>query len=549
MRRSAVAAAGVAFLVAAALGSPAGASVAPPTSASGEPTRVPVGKIDVSYLSSGAKAFFLGPQAAGDPGPAGLAGPSLGSNVDANDPQQDLAAGQSESAIAAAGHRVMVAWNDATGFIVRPSTVRRASLTGVAFSADGGRSFRDLLGLPNNRPGQQWSGDPSVVAVDGGRHFIVSSLYVPANLGACDETGPQRFRLAVAVATVGAGNAVSFSQPVVAADGGDGCKLFRPPKKVPPNLAFLDKPFLAYDGETRTLSMSYTRFYLGFGGQSGTGQIELVRAHVPAEPRQLTGRNFRQPVVVWPEEPTVANQGSYPAVARNGDTYVAWERNAFSNLFNGDPYVYINAARVRAGASTPSVGGPGDPRVVSRGQVNSSPKGGVKSLGNVAIAGYNRGLGQDFPRIAVNGPRHQVVVAWNDASRHPLGDIWLRSLPLGLDIGGPISKVNDDNSYALHFLPALSVRSDGSIVTSWYDRRRGGADSATTDYYGEVRTGAARNGTDFRITTGSTNWTNTSTLSSPNFGDYTDNASTGTTTYFTWSDGRLGVPQPFVDSH
>ena len=53
---------------------------------------------------------------------------------------------------------------------------------------------------------------------------------------------------------------------------------------------------------------------------------------------------------------------------------------------------------------------------------------------------------------------------------------------------------------------------------------------------------------DFRITTGSTDWAATSSLIDPNFGDYTDNTSTGTRTYFIWSDGRIGVPQPFVDS-
>jgi hypothetical protein len=51
-----------------------------------------------------------------------------------------------------------------------------------------------------------------------------------------------------------------------------------------------------------------------------------------------------------------------------------------------------------------------------------------------------------------------------------------------------------------------------------------------------------------RITTGSTDWAGTGSLIDPNFGDYTDNATDGTRTYFTWSDGRIGVPQPFVDS-
>jgi hypothetical protein len=108
-------------------------------------------------------------------------------------------------------------------------------------------------------------------------------------------------------------------------------------------------------------------------------------------------------------------------------------------------------------------------------------------------------------------------------------------------------RVNDDSDYTLHFLPALSVRSNGHVCTSWYDRRRFGPDSAHTDYFGECRRATGVQAADVRITTGGTDWTNTSSLIIPNFGDYTDNASAGTTTYYTWSDGRIGVPQPFVD--
>ena len=140
-----------------------------------------------------------------------------------------------------------------------------------------------------------------------------------------------------------------------------------------------------------------------------------------------------------------------------------------------------------------------------------------------------------------------MLVEWNDASRHPLGDIYLRALPRNLALTNPIVKVNDDNSFTLHFLPAISVRSDGSIVSSWYDRRLYRPDSPLTDYFGEIRPGPFTGSTDFRITTGSTDWTNTSSFIVPNFGDYTDNTSTGTRSYFIWSDGRIGVPQPFVD--
>ena len=236
-------------------------------------------------------------------------------------------------------------------------------------------------------------------------------------------------------------------------------------------------------------------------------------------------------------------------VARGGNTYVAWERNWITNLFFGDPHVYEHIAFVPADANAPLAGGKNHPVVVTRGQVNATPVGGVKSLDTTLIAGYSRGIGNDFPRVAWNRAAARVDVAWNDGSLHPLGDIWLRSYSGQLGDPSAIAQVNDDSDFTLHFMPALSVRSNGHICTSWYDRRRFGADSAHTDYVGECRPALGTQKADFRITTGGTDWANTSSLIDPNFGDYTDNASVGTTTYYTWSDGRIGVPQPFVDHH
>jgi hypothetical protein len=57
------------------------------------------------------------------------------------------------------------------------------------------------------------------------------------------------------------------------------------------------------------------------------------------------------------------------------------------------------------------------------------------------------------------------------------------------------------------------------------------------------------NGIDFKITNAPSNWLNASSAIVPNFGDYTDNSCSGTTTFYTWSDGRIGVPQPYVASN
>lgn len=506
--------------------------------------------------SQGLRAWVKPPLTApGEDDPMATLAPALGSNVDANDPVHDLGAGQSETAVAASGQRVLVAWNDATAFLTgsRPTTLL-GSGTGVGYSSDGGATFTDLIGLPNDDPNEQWRGDPTIVAVDQ-THFIVASLYFPSNLVDCEAGGTQA-TVALAVGTVGpTGRTISFGAPVTPVDAGNLCG------KHYGRVALLDKEFLSFDPTSRTLALSYTRFPLG-GRHSGLGQIEVVRGIVPADPALLSEADFTPRVVVWPEEdfclgPVATpadrcgalNQGAYPAVAPNGDVYVAWERNIETNLYFGlDPYVYLHVARVPASGTAPDVGAAPDPVVFTRGQGNATAEGGVRSLNTVGIAGYNRGTGNDFPRIAVDPVRQRVVFVWNDASAHPLGDIWLRTATLDLSTMTPIRRVNDDESYALHFMPALSIGADGSIRTSWYDRRVAGADSSVTDYMGEIRPAESVAAIDFTISTGPTDWAGTSTLIVPNFGDYTDNATSGTTTYYAWSDGRLGVPQPFVDS-
>ncbi|MEJ7706159.1 MAG: hypothetical protein WKF82_02105 [Nocardioidaceae bacterium] len=447
----------------------------------------PSGGLSISTLSSGGRAWFEGPPSESDAADSVLRRLAFGSNVDANDPRHDLAAGQSETAIAAAGSTVVVAWNDASGFFVAPSTRRRASITGLGVSTDGGRTFRDLHGLRNTNPSAQWFGDPTIAKIDA-HHFVIGSLYLPSNKVNCRTNKNGRLQLAVQLLTVRATGRMLLGRPIVAANGGNFCTLYnRDPSDDQPDLAFLDKEWLSYDRASRELVMSYTRFFFGVNGQSGTGQIEAVRARLPRDPAALTSADWSRRIVIWPEERRIINQGSYVAVAPGGDAYVSWERNVQPFSFAGDPHGYIHVARVRAGDRGPVVGGPLRPRVASLGQRNSSPRGGVKSLGLVDIAGYNRQYGQDFPRIAINAPLGKVMLVWNDASSHPLGDIWLRALPMDLTISGRIRKVNDDASYALHFLPAVSVRQDGSTSVSWYDRRLGGPNSTKTDYFGEVR--------------------------------------------------------------
>ncbi len=493
---------------------------------------------DSRTLSTGASMWFLGPQGSQRSATFLPSGPSFGTNVDAANPNEDVAGGQSETAVAADGDNIVATWNDANGFFFKDSTLPEAQATGVGISNDGGASFTDYGGLHNPDPNQQWFGDPSVVTIDHD-HFIASSFWLPSN-NATDFCA-SRITMAVEVITIDSGGTVTFGNPLVAVDGGSPCDA---------SSFFPDKDFLAYDPVSRTLAMSYTDFKYAPPTNFGNGQIELVRATVPANPTKLSRSDWSAPIVVSPERGSSSNsiyqEGAYPAVAPGGDIYLAWEKNWISGLFNGDPHVYLLAAEVPSGSSTVS-----KHVVLTINQTNATSSGGVRSLSFAVIPGYNRGLGNDFPRVVWNTAADKLDVVWNDASQHFLGDIFLKSLPPGLihNSTASIAKINDDSSYALHFLPGLSIRSDGSICTSWYDRRNYGSTSALTDYFGECRSDAKTPATDFQITTGPTDWTNTNSIIIPNFGDYTDNTSTGTTTYYLWADGRVGAPQPFADSN
>src|SRR5437764_8122151 len=88
-----------------------------------------------AWLSQGVR-MWLHPQAPHAPGatparPAAGAAGGFGTNVDAADPSEDLAGGQSETAIAAGTfhgqRRVLVGWNDITGQFAADATALGAS--------------------------------------------------------------------------------------------------------------------------------------------------------------------------------------------------------------------------------------------------------------------------------------------------------------------------------------------------------------------------------------------------------------------------------------
>lgn len=518
-------------------------------------------RVDKSLgVSQGARMMCKGPQANGTQA-AHPNNPSFGTNVDAANPKEDRspsgtqAYGQSETSVAAAGQYVVEAWNDATGFFAPcPSPMDKESLTGYGFSNDGGKTFKDLGGLPNaNCATSVIIGDPGVEAytVNGQTYFYISSIFIPFNV-------PQNDLSITACKVNGSGSSATLScgQPIVAAASGQ-CVDFGGGFIA---CSFLDKEYITLDAARARLYMSYTDFGVNFfpPDRFTNGQIELAVCDLsnPASPTcyngsQSTGTGAAPYFVVSPGDLSCEKEGAYPAVdPATGAVYVAFEFNWATNIFGSfggtknclreplrNQVNYIPAACLTipvASCKQPAAGN----------SVN------VFSESAAFIPGYNRFPMNDFPRIAVSDQYGTVSIVWNDTRRHPLGDILLQSFDLvSLAQVQRAPLVVNSTAGGTNILPGLRYpEASGLLDISWYSRASG--NTAITDVSAAFGVNPRATGvvaSNTMITTGPSDWNAVSSDIVPNFGDYTDNYNTGTVDYIAWADGRLGDPQPFQD--
>jgi len=483
----------------------------------------------------------------------------FGNNVDSANPQEDQfpvpsstqVYGQSETSIAAIGPYVVHAWNDATGFFA-PCGLPYAppfkeELTGYGFSSDGGRTFTDMGGLPNDCTVAKYFGDPSVETLqrNGTTYFYISSLYITNNFESDIAMD------ACVVGGAGENATLSCHGPILIARGG--------------TFDFLDKDYFSIDPARNRLYNTYTRFDIRQAEPNFQGQIELAACDLtdPANPTCFPGASTTPYLVVQPAQ-TCENEGAYPAVSvKTGDVYVAWEYNWATDLgpaagappsCEATPH-QERVAYVPFACLTPT---PTSPCVTTPRQV---------ALVNVSIdlafiPGYNRvpqpgnAPPADFPRIAVSDPAGTVSIVWNDARRIPTADVLLQSftqVALAPVQDEPV-RLNADPGSKWNVLPALrNTDAQGRLNVSWYQQREPGA---LTDVMAALRIDPRTEDTpsNVRVTTEPTGWHDVSSDIIPNFGDYTDNYVLATPTapyvdaslFVSWSDGRLGLPQPFA---
>lgn len=526
--------------------------------------------------SSGAQMYCNGVQRSG-PGATVMANGTTGSNVNAASPSEDVAPsgvrayGQSETSVAGIGSYVVEAWNDATSFFSPcGSSMYKEEATGFGFSADGGKSFADQGGLPNaNCNNELYGGDPSVEAWQSGgtSYFYVSSLYngVPSLTTGFPLDARSYIAMAACKATgTGSTARISCSQPIII-----GASTQCQKQQGNTFCSFLDKDFLSIDPVHGRLYATYTEF--GFNGSTvelamcdigtssgGTGALGGT-AGAPVCVNGGAGSQSKTTspyfVVAPPDINFCENEGAYPAVdVRTGAVYVGYEHNWETSLFafpgntctslpvqNVINYVPFSCLTL---TTTSQCSGPAAKNTVN-----------VTSMQAAFIPGYSRFPMSDFPRIAVSRQYGTVSLVWNDARSHVAGDILMQSFDLVSLTNVQASPVRINSSVGgWHMLPSVrNANANGTLNISFYNRAS--VSSTMTNVYAalSVNPRAAGTSTNTLVTTQASNWLNVSSDINPNFGDYTDNyviattgsSFTGTKVYFAWSDGRLGVPQPF----
>ena len=477
-------------------------------------------------------------------------------NIDAASFSEDVTnngergSGQSETSIAASGHYVLEGWNDSTGFFAPcPSPENKEELSGFGFSSDGGKTFTDLGGPPNSNCNKfRYEGDPSIDAyvVGGHTYFYYSSLF-PSLTG----TDFNAIALTACQVQPGSPATLACSQPIIAGASTQCESGF---------CSFLDKDFMTIDRAHGRLYVTYTEFGITFGSQIEVATCDLGNAFggpgplggVPAAPVCENGSaasaTTPPPAYLIAEPADLVNfcelEGAYPATSKGGDLYVANEFNwgdfCASQHLEQVAFVPHSCLTLPAASCGPAAS-------------TAIP---IVSTDTTEIPGYNRGTGNDFPRIAVSDSKGTVSIVWNDTRSNPQADILLQSLWLG-NLGpvqvAPVKLNNDKGIGTLHFLPSLrNVDAKGLLNVAWYDRRRNPG-STETDLFaalGVDPTTSASPSTNVRVTNIATDWLSVGSIIIPNFGDYTDNyidiSGTTSTMFAAWSDGRYNIPQPFA---
>jgi hypothetical protein len=282
---------------------------------------------------------------------------------------------------------------------------------------------------------------------------------------------------------------------------------------------FQDKPWIAVDKSPASrfkgnVYVSWTDFTLKKG------------AFIDVAVSTNGARSFNEPVAVTPKGKGVpVVQGSVPAVAPNGDLYVA----------------YLDMSLSPAGISIV--------RSTDGGSTFDAPKT-VATFNPVGpMTGGETVRTNSFPSLSVDDSGN-LHIAFNAQSLLPGPDrsdiYYTRSTDGGSTFTAP-RRMNDDNTTTSQFFPSVAT-SNGAIGIKWFDRRNDPSNDLLTDVYMAIsHDGGSNFGPNLRIT--DHNWVFgpvEDQLAEGYHGDYDGLATDGTNFYVSWSDERGRDPDAYV---
>jgi len=429
-----------------------------------------------------------------------------GADVLVNDPSADRGNNttQSETAIARHDDVIVIGFNDSGEF------TRRNSMTGYAYSLDGGETFVDAGVLAPVRGGRNL-GD-AALAVDRHGAFYFATLMVDA-----------RARSYIGVArSTRTDDEVSFGSPVMV------------PGMDPD--AFQDKELIAVDAT---------------GGRHD-GNVYLVWTEFPlrARPRILFSRSTdggRSFAAARRLSQGSTVQGAMPVVGPEGELYVAWEdrtgaTRGFIRFRRSDDggeswgpettaatFTRIQDPGATAACFRPALNG--DIRVGEFPSMDVDRSDGEQE-GHIYIA-----FAADPGRQARGDHSDVFVVRSTDGGRS-----W--SEPVNVVKGRSVTEYGDETTND-NFMPVLNVGPDGTVSVFFYDRRNDRA-NRRIDVYRAVSTDGGATWVNERVTSESFDVPPLN----PNFdplvkacymGDYNGGIAGDHGFYLTWGDNRLTV--------
>lgn len=412
-----------------------------------------------------------------------------GTDIAVSDPSLDTGGTtQSETSVVAVGNVVCAAWNDAgEGFGAN-------GFSGFGYSLDGGQTFKD--GGPFLSNGDTSFGDPSLAYSVRDQAFYFASLSSAGlslwrSLDSC-----QSFQY------VG----------VIHTSGGD------------------DKELIAVDN-TPT-SPFFGRIHIGWTAFGDSTDINVAsfsdngglnwspEAHFPG-----SGNN---------------GQGVYPAVAPNGDVYMAFVFQDFEVGGHQDQWIY----RSTDGGSTWAKGAD-----IGTDQLRPEDDQDSMDCGRQALGAHIRTLSSPQIVVTADGAApagyviHAVYPYDSDGGGPDHSNVFYRQ---SLDAGATWSaevRLNDDTTDTDQFVPAIGASEDGILAVSFNDRRLDPTNNYLLDRYLTISTdGGATWSPNERISDVSAPVAQTL----PNFdglatcyhGDYDQIAVSGNIAHVVWSDDR-----------